>query len=50
MDDYVIQSMKGIYDEEEIIEGCTVQILRNSITGEESWGWWIGTKEDMPLI
>lgn len=38
----------GIYDEEEIIEGCTIQIWRNSVTGEESIGWWRGTKEDMP--
>lgn len=28
------------YDEEEIIENCTVQILRNSVTGKQSIGWW----------
>lgn len=28
------------YDEEEIIENCTVQILRNSRTGKISIGWW----------
>lgn len=38
----------NIYDEEEIIENCTVQIWRNSITGEESVGWWRGGIEDMP--
>ena len=30
----------GVYDEEEIHPNCTVQILRNSETGEESVGWW----------
>lgn len=28
------------FDEEEIHENCTVQILRNSVTGEVSVGWW----------
>ena len=31
---------KDVFDEEEIHENCTVQILRNSATGEESIGWW----------
>ena len=35
----------NIYDEEEIHENCTVQILRNSLTGEESVGWWENGKE-----
>lgn len=30
----------NIYDEEEIHENCTVQILKNSVTGETSVGWW----------
>ena len=30
----------NIFDEEEIHENCTVQILRNSITGETSVGWY----------
>ena len=30
----------GIYDEEVIYPDCTVQIWRNSVTGEESVGWW----------
>ena len=30
----------NLYDEEETHENCTVQILRNSITGETSVGWW----------
>lgn len=29
-----------VFDEEEIHENCTVQILRNSVTGEVSIGWW----------
>lgn len=28
------------YDEEEIVENCTVQILSNSKTGDISIGWW----------
>ena len=31
---------KDVFDEEEIHENCTVQILRNTATGEESIGWW----------
>lgn len=30
----------NIYDTEEIHHGCIVQILRNSVTGETSVGWW----------
>lgn len=30
----------NIFDEEEIHENCTVQILKNSQTGEISVGWW----------
>lgn len=30
----------AIFDEEEIHENCTVQVLRNSATGEVSIGWW----------
>lgn len=30
----------NIFDEEETVPNCTVQILRNSVTGEESVGWW----------
>lgn len=29
-----------IYDKEEIVENCTVQILTNTETGEVSVGWW----------
>lgn len=35
----------NIYDQEEIHHGCTVQVLRNSVTGEVSVGWW-KEKED----
>lgn len=35
----------NIYDSEEIHHNCTVQILRNSITGEQSIGWW---PEELP--
>ena len=30
----------AVYDEREVIENCTVEILRNSVTGEESVGWY----------
>lgn len=30
----------NIFDQEEIHTNCTVQILRNSVTGEVSVGWW----------
>ena len=30
----------NIYDQEEIHENCTVQILKNSMTGACSVGWW----------
>jgi hypothetical protein len=29
-----------IYDKEEIIENCTLQVLTNTVTGETSVGWW----------
>ena len=30
----------SIFDKETVYENCTVQILRNTITGEQSIGWW----------
>lgn len=30
----------NLYDEEEIHTNCTVQIWKNSTTGEVSIGWW----------
>ena len=30
----------GIYDIVEEYPNCTVQILRNSVTGEETFGWY----------
>ena len=38
----------NIFDQEERIYPCTVQILRNSETGEVSWGWWEG--EEPPKV
>ena len=35
----------NIFDEEEIHENCTVQILKNSVTGEISIGWWENDKK-----
>lgn len=36
----------NIYDQEEIHENCTVQILKNSITGACSVGWWENREAD----
>lgn len=30
----------ALYDVEEIHPNCTVQVWKNSVTGEESVGWW----------
>lgn len=30
----------AIFDQEEIHENCTVQVWKNSVTGECSVGWW----------
>ena len=38
----------NLYDQCEIIEGCTVEILTNTLTGETSFGWWRGGVEDRP--
>ena len=37
----------NIYDKEEIYYDCTVQVLRNSITGETSVGWF---RNDEPPV
>lgn len=36
----------NVYDEVEEHKNCTVQILRNSLTGEESVGWWENEEEE----
>ena len=38
-DDMMLDSV-GVYNEEEIHENCTVQVWRNTVTGETSVGWW----------
>ena len=36
-----IENMEiNIYDEEETYPDCTVQVLKNSVTGKVSVGWW----------
>lgn len=30
----------GLFDQEELYEDCTVQVLTNTVTGEVSVGWW----------
>ena len=36
----------NIYNQEEIHKNCTVQILKNSATGETSIGWWENDSSD----
>ena len=38
----------NMYDQCEVIENCTVEILTNTLTGETSVGWWRGGIEDRP--
>ncbi len=40
------QITTNIYDTEEIHHNCTVQVLRNSLTGEVSVGWWEEKEEE----
>ena len=35
----------SIFDIEEIYTNCTVQVLKNSVTGEISVGWWKNEEE-----
>ena len=39
-----------VYDNVEIIENCTVEILSDSKTGECSVGWWRVTAADEPKV
>lgn len=34
------QITTNIYDQEKIHHNCIVQVLRNSVTGDVSVGWW----------
>ncbi len=45
MADIIIDN--NIYDECRTYPNCTVEILRNSVTGKESVGWW---RNDKPPI
>ena len=47
---YLYPESSGAFDCEEVIENCTVEIWRNSVTGEQSVGWYRGTKEDVTRI
>lgn len=40
MDENIIAVSMSLYDIVEVHENCTVQILKNSVTGEVSVGWW----------
>ena len=36
----IVSVHMNIFDEEEFIPNCTVHVLRNSVTGETSIGYW----------
>lgn len=36
----------AVFDQEEVHDDCTVVIWRNSVTGEESVGWYENNKEE----
>jgi len=40
IDENIVNVQTNMFDEEEIHTNYTVQILRNSVTGETSIGWW----------
>lgn len=40
------QITTNIYDTEEIHHNCVVQVLRNSVTGDVSAGWWKEKEEE----
>lgn len=37
----------NLYDQEEVHDNCTVQILRNSYTGKISIGWYENKREEI---
>ena len=39
-DDKTLLDEINMFDDEEIHENCTVQIWKNTATGETSIGWW----------
>ena len=52
IDGLIHPESSGIYDIEEIHENCTVEIWKNSITGEVSIGWYEGERnpKDSPYV
>lgn len=43
----IVKIETNMYNKEEILYPCTVQILTNTVTGEVSYGWWRGEPEVM---
>ena len=39
----------NLFDKEEIYPDCTVQVLTNTVTGEQSVGWWVKKRKTKPL-
>ena len=40
LDAEAVRVKTNMYDQEEVHNNCTVQVLTNSVTGEVSVGWW----------
>lgn len=46
---YIHPETSGLYDIEEVHENCTVEVWKNSVTGEMSVGWYPdGFKKERP--
>lgn len=45
-EDKILEVHAAIYDEVETYPNCTVQLLRNSVTGDVSVGWWVNEEAD----
>lgn len=45
-EDKILEVHAAIYDEVETYSNCTVQLLRNSVTGDVSVGWWVNEEAE----
>ena len=45
-DQTVVTSAVSFYDQVEVYDNCTVEVLTNSKTGDISYGWWKNDGEE----
>ena len=50
IDGYVNPKGSSAFDLEETVENCTVEIWKNSVTGDYSFGWYRGKKGDVTKL